>query len=220
MAKVKNRIRSVALIAIGIAVCSILMALPDVRPSSADVPWPTPPPGPRPPVPRVETDIKPVNVPLVTGATSWVVHPLAALVPRFPPVPSSAFQSSDGVRIVSDAGSIDSTIQLVYKPVVVADAIAPGPGQQLRKVFDLIVFDHQANQITINLRRPWVLEVPIRGLIQSFEDPARLLIARYDEKRGWIPLVTSYYRDRGTLQTRVLRVGLFGVIAEPSVISG
>ena len=197
-----------------------LIALTNAGSISADDPWPTPPPGPRPSVPKVIVDdgIKPVDTPLVAGATKWVVLPLAMLLPRFPPVPSSSFQAPDDVRIVSDAGSIDSTIQLVYEPIPAADAQPPGPHQSLRKAFDLRTFDHQANRITLDLRRPWLLEVPIRGLIQSFEDPARFLIARYDEKSGWVPLVTSYYRNQGVLQVRILQVGRFAILAEPGVI--
>ena len=152
-----------------------------------------------------------------------MVLPLSMLVPRFPPVPSSSFQSPDGVRIVSDAGSITTTVQLVYTPVLMTDTdkvSPPGPPQELRKVFDLRAYDHRANPTSLDLRRPWVLEIPIRGLTQPFEDPARLLIARYEENRGWVPLVTNYHRNRGTLLARVLKVGRFAVLAEPRLISG
>ena len=87
-------------------------------------------------------------------------------------------------------------------------------------MFDLSAYDHRANQISLDLRRPWVLEVPIRGLAQPFEDPARLLITRYEKNRGWVPLVTSYHSNRGVLTARVLKVGLFAVLAEPRLISG
>lgn len=217
----RSRIRGLALIAIGATLSCVLIVLTSAGPISAELPWPTPPPGPRPPIPNVigDADIKAVDVP--PGGASWVILPLSMLVPRFPPVPSFTLSSPDGVRIISDAGSIDSTVQLVYESILsITNVPQPGPQQELRKVFDLRAYDHRANQIVLELKRPWVLEVPIQGLKQPFEDPARFLIARYDENRGWIPLVTSYYRTRGILQARVLTVGRFAVLAEPRVISG
>ena len=211
-----------ALIAIGIVLSSLSVVLSSVMPISADVPWPTPPPGPRPSVPRVigDADIKRVQVPLVTGAIPWVIHPISMPVPRFPPVPGFPFRSPDGVRLVSDAGSLLNTVQLIYEPIPITDAQAPGPQQQVRKGFDLRAYDHKTNPIALDLRRPWLLEVPTLGLTNSFEDPARLLIARYDDGWGWVPLVTHPQRDRGTLQARVLKVGRFGVLFEPRAVSG
>lgn len=217
MTLTKNK--SVALAFISILLSYVLIVLANANPSSADNPWPTPPPGPKAPLPRVisEDNIKPVEVPQVAGATRWVILPLAMPIPRFPPVPSSTFQSPDGVQIVSDAGSINTTVQLTYAPVPVDEARAPHPHQELRRVFDIRVFDHSASRIDLELRRPWVLEVPVTGLTKSFENPARLLIARYDEGTGWVPLVTSYYASSGILQARVLQVGRFAVLAEPGV---
>ena len=216
-------IRGLALIAIVIALSSVLVVLGAARPILADVPWPTPPPGPQPPIPKVigGADIKPADVPHdVPNAISWVILPRLMVLPRFPPIPSTSFQSLDGVRIISDAGSIHSTVQLVYEPIPIDDAPPIGPYQNLQKVFDLRAFDHESKRITLDLRRPWVLEVSIQGLTRSFEDPTRLLIAHYDENRGWVPLITHYYRGRGILQARVLKAGLFAVLAEPKVISG
>ena len=153
--------------------------------------------------------------PIYPEVTRWVVLPLSSLLPRFPPVPSFSFQAPDGVRIVSDAGSIISTVQLVYRQSPDDKVSNPGPGQELRKVFDLDAYDHRAKPISLDLRRPWILEVPIRGLTKTFEDPARLLIARHEEDRGWVPLVTNYHQNRGVLQARVLKVGRFAVLAEP-----
>ncbi len=218
----QSRTRGLALIAMAISISCFLVVLTDFRPIAADDPWPTPPPGPRAPVPRVIGlgEITPVEVSNVSGVARWVVLPLSSFVPRFPPVPSSSYQASDGVGIVSDAGSIISTIQLVYRPLPIEEGSSPGPRQELRKLFELGAYDDRANPISLDLRRPWVLDVPIRGLLQTFEDPARLLIARYDEDRGWVPLVTSYHQNRGILQALVLKVGRFAVLAEPRLISG
>ena len=210
----QTRIRNTCLGALA-ASLAIVLALIGSGLISADVPWPTPPPGPRPPDPRViSSGIKPANVPAVAGATLWLIPPLAVPVPRFPPVPSSEFDSPDGVRIVADAGSITSTVQVVYEPIPVAQAKPAAAGQGLRKVFVLRSYDHQADRVDLGMRRPWTMDVQISGLTESFEDPGRLLIARYDDSLGWTPLVTSYYRDSGILRARLLGMGTFAVISE------
>ena len=214
------RIRGLSLTIMAAVLACGLMFLTDTGPASANDPWPTPPPGPRPPVPNVieVSNIKPVEVP--RGATSWVIPPVAMFAPRFPPVPSNLFRSNDGVSILSDAGSITTTVQIVYQPVENWEGLPNSPLQEVRKVFDLRAFDHQAKQISLDLRRPWVLDVGLQGIAEDFDDPARFLIARYEEGIGWVPLVTSYRRNQGILQARVLQVGRFAVLAEPSVISG
>jgi hypothetical protein len=115
---------------------------------------------------------------------------------------------------------VDRTLQLSFVPVDLDEATQPPKHQLLRLAFDLRAFDHNAEEITPVLRRPWVLEIPTRGLTRLDETPARLLIARYDEKDGWVPLTTTYHRSRGILQARILRVGLFGVVMEPNVVPG
>ena len=125
------------------------------------------------------------------------------------------------MRVISDAGSILTTLQLVYEPIPdLDDAPSPGPLQELRKVFDLRVYDHNANRTSPDLQRPWVLEVPVQGLTGALEDASRLVIARHVDGEGWMPLVTSYYIDRGILQARVLEVGLFAVVHEQKAITG
>ena len=133
--------------------------------------------------------------------------PLAMPVPRFPPVPSSSFDAPDGVRITSDAGSIITTVQLTYEPVQIDKARPAVPGQELRKAFTLRAFDHEAGSIRLDLRRPLVLEIPVRDLTRSFETPDRLLIARYHDSAGWVPLVTHYHRSLGVLRARVSGTG-------------
>ena len=214
----QGRIRGLALITTGVALSFVLIILTNSGPILADVPWPTPTPGPEPPISKLidVSEIKPVVVP---GATSWVIPPLSMPVPRFPPVPAFPVEAPDGVRVISDAGSINSTVQLVYESLA-ADEAPPAPsGLELRTAFDLRAFDHRAKPITLGLLRPWVLEIPIQ-LAKSFEDPDRLLIARYTEDQGWAPLVTHFHRKRGILQARVLEAGLFAILAEPRVILG
>lgn len=140
-------------------------------------------------------------------------------IPRFPPVPSTQFQSPDGVRITSDAGSIVSTIQLVYQPIAIGDAPSPRGRLELRKAFDLNGYDIQGSRTELDLRRPWVVEIPVRGLTKTFEDPSRLLIARYEGDAGWVPLVTTHHLQREVLEARVLEAGRYGVLAETGIIS-
>ena len=207
---------------ITLAVLGAFILLSDARSTGADNPWPTPPPGPKPSAPRVvaESDIKRVEVPPVAGASSVVVLPLSMPLPRFPRVPSSTFEWFGGVRLTIDAGSIGHTLQLSFIPLDLEDAPQPPERQQLRLAFDLLAFDHDAKKIPPDLRRPWVLEIPIRGLTRSFEDPARLLVVRHEEKRGWVPLTTTYHKTRAVLQVRILKVGRFAVVMEPNVVAG
>ncbi len=209
--------RSTAFALTAAALSAVLLLLASTGPLSADTPWPTPPPGPEAPVPRIiSSGIQPVTLP---GATSWVVLPQAMNIPRFPPVPSTQFQSPDGVRITSDAGSIVSTIQLVYQPIAIGDAPSPRGRLELRKAFDLNGYDIQGSRTELDLRRPWVVEIPVRGLTKTFEDPSRLLIARYEGDAGWVPLVTTHHLQREVLEARVLEAGRYGVLAETGIIS-
>ena len=204
------------------SVCLLLASLTYTTFISADSPWPTPPPGPQPPVPKVidGRDIRPVQVSSVPGSAVWIVPPLAMVIPRFPPVPSSTFESPDGVRIIIDAGSLVTTVQLLYEPTQIGEAQSAGPRAELRKVFDLRAFDHQGKKTTLNLMRPWVLEVQGTGLLGPLDDPARLLIARYEEDRGWVPLVTSYHHAQDIFHARILKIGRFALLAERRDISG
>ena len=208
-------LRNAGLVTTGLALSCALILITSSDPILADVPWPTPPPGPQAAAPNViATGIVPAQVPAVPGSTLWVIPPLAMPVPRFPPVPSSSFDAPDGVRITSDAGSIITTVQLTYEPVQIDKARPAVPGQELRKAFTLRAFDHEAGSIRLDLRRPLVLEIPVRDLTRSFETPDRLLIARYHDSAGWVPLVTHYHRSLGVLRARVLELGQFAVLAE------
>jgi len=207
----------------GVALGLLVVLISNTWPTFAAEPWPTPPPGPQPSIPRVisQESIKRVSVPLVPGATSSEIPPLPMHLPRFPPVPGFHFEASESVRVISDAGSIRETLQLVYEPKPeLSDAPSPGSLQELRKVFDLRVYDHQASRVSPELLRPCVLEVVAQGLSRSFEEPSRLIIARYDGEKGWVPLVTNYHIDRGILQARILEFGLFAVIHESRAITG
>ena len=216
---IHSRVRGLTLAIVGLVLSAALAVLVKESPLFADVPWPTPPPGPeaRPPVVIDPANVKAVQVPEVAGAASWVILPLSAPIPRFPPVPSSRIESPDGFRLTSDAGSIDSTAQLLYTPIPPDEGPASTKYQEVQKLFELKTFDHRANRTTLVLHRPWVLELPVRA---PYGDPTRLVIARHSKEQGWQPLVTSYHRSRGVLQARVLELGLFAILFEPRVVSG
>ena len=205
---------------VGLALCFMLLIMTDTGRTSAESPWPTPPPGPEPPNPRVidSSSIKLANVP--PGGTAWVVHPLRMPIPRFPPLPSTQLQFPNGVQIISDAGSIYTTLQIVHEDLPVSESPAAGPRQEVRKLFDVRAFDHRGKHITPDLRRAWVLQVTTPGLTEGSEDPGRLLLARHDKDSGWVPLVTHYYRSLGTLEALILEVGRFAVLYEHRVVSG
>ncbi len=178
--------------------------------------WPTPPPAPRSPPPEIIPfdQITPVPVVTVSGAASAVIHPLlAGSVPRIPPLKDVTFESPDGIRLISEAGSLQRTVQLLYAPVPLDDAPQAGPNQQLLRTFDLSTFDDQASRVSPSLERSWLLEVPLEGLDLGSNHPTRLLLALYDpETQRWAPLVTSYFSKRGLLLARLLDVGLFAIL--------
>ncbi len=211
--------RRAGLAVAGIVVSITLILLAHDGGIFADVPWPTPPPGPEAKLPNVidPANVKQVDIPRVEFAISWLISPLAMPVPRFPPVPKSEVQSKDGLLLVIDAGSIDSTVQVVYEPLPLDKAPSSARHQEMLKAFDLQAFDHRAKRITLNLQRPWVLELPIRT---PYGDPSRLVIARYTADHGWLPLVTSYHQSRGILEARVLSLGRFAILSEPRIVSG
>ena len=220
-----HRIRALAPLAVIVALIGAIGVVTNAGPLGADGhPWPTPPPGPKPSAPRVvaESDIKRIEVPSVAGAGVVVVLPLSMPLPRFPKVPSAVHEWPGGVHLTIDAGSVDRTLQLSLVPVDLDKAPKPRKHQLLRLAFHLRTFDHEAKEIELELRRPWVLEIPTRGLTQvpEAEDPARLLIVRHEGEDGWVPLTTTYHRARGVLQARILHVGLFAVVMEPNVVAG
>lgn len=212
--------RAGGLIGIGFALCFVLLVVTGTELVSAESHWPTPPPGPKPPAARV-IDASNLKLPKVPpGATAWVVHPLPLIVPRFPPLPSTQLDFPGGVQIISDAGSIFTTLQIVHEELAISESPDPGQLQEVRKLFDVRAFDHEGKGVTPDFRRPWRLQVATLGLTEGSEDPGRLLLARHDKDRGWVPLVTHYYRSQGTLQALILDVGRFAVLYERRVLSG
>ena len=185
----------------------------------SDPPWPTPPPAP--PAPRARIiplgQITEVALPSVTGASSVVLHPISGgPVPRIPPLRSVTFDSYQDVRLISEAGSLLHTVQVVYAPVSMSDAPSPDRHQILLRTFDLFAYDHQAKLVSPPLVRPWVLEVRLEELELGQAHPSQLLLARFDsQSKRWAPLVTSYFPSKGLLMAKILDVGRFAIMAEP-----
>ena len=184
-------------------------------------PWPTPPPAPPLPLPSVVSisDIVPVNPPLVPGASAALFLPLVpGPVPRIPPLRGTPFETSDGLRLISQEGTLDQTVQLTYEPLAIDRASPFGPHLQPLQAFQLRTFDHRAREFTPSLRRPWVLEIPIPDSDQGPVNPEKLLIARWEKDGGWIPLITSYHRTRHVLILRVLQPGRY-VLLQDSLVA-
>ena len=182
--------------------------------ANAEPRWPTPPPAPPAPDPRIETDITPVPIPPIDGATRWVVQPIPqGSIPVIPPLASDTFEAPGHLKVTIEAGSLDRTIQLTYVPLPVDQAPLPERLQSVVKAFDLLAFDHRGRILHPALRRPWVLEVSIDTLGGAVSDPGRLIFARFEQGR-WLPLVTYYFRHDNRLLVRVLKTGRFAVLAE------
>lgn len=182
--------------------------------ASADSPWPTPPPAPPAPPPTVERVIAPVVAPPVAGAVVRVIHPLPlGAIPAIPPLPSTTFEGSGAVKITIEAGSLDRTIQLMYVPLAPDQAASPGRSQKVVWAFDLKSYDARGREFQPNLRRPWVLQVPVAQIPGNSGDPRQLLFARYEDG-SWLPQVTSYFPSDNVLVSRILQTGRFAILAE------
>ena len=46
------------------------------------------------------------------------------------------------------------------------------------------------------------------------------MLARFEKGEGWLPLVTSYHRNRGLIEALVLELGLFAVLTETRASGG
>lgn len=199
---------------IALVALSGLVTLLIINLVSADSPWPTPPPAPLVTRPKFEGNITPVDVPPVAGAVSSVIQPiLQDFLPAIPPLNRVTFHSPDSLKVTIEAGSLDRTIQLIYVPVPLDQAVRPDRLQRLLRVFDLKPYDHRGREFQPELRRPWIMEVPVSKLPGPTGDPSRLLFARFEGGR-WVPLVTSYFRDDNVLVARILETGRFAILAE------
>ncbi len=190
-------------------------------------PWPTPPPGPVGVIPEVvpANEVTPVPVPSAPGSIALQVDPIfAGPVPRFPPRPSIPVETGesdpqDRVTLEFDAGALLRTAQLTYQPLPVGLAPAPPTGRRLLRAFQLSLYDPKGAPITPTFKFPVRMSLHPRpqDVAAAGNNPARLLLARYDDQaQHWQPLVTTSSHAGDTIMARILQPGLYALIAIPA----
>ncbi len=213
----------------GLVLVALLTGIRGPSDVLAQQPWPTPPPAPSEAFPLVipSSQVVPVSAPLRPGSMALQLDPLyAGPVPRIPPRPSVEVLSGesdplDRISLAFDAGTLESTVQLTYELLPLEEVPSPGPGKLLLKTFRVQMYDHTGVTINPTFRYPvrLTLKGGPQGMAAAGNDPARLLVARFDTQHGrWLPLVTNYVAETDTLLVRILQPGLFGVIAQPSPV--
>jgi len=218
-----------------VAVAAALGLLVDVRgvPSTstvqAQVPWPTPPPGPstRPLTVIPADQVVPVAAAQKPGSIAATINPVwPGPLPRIPPLPSIPLITSEPdpqerVQIVIEAGTFLETFQMTYEPIAASDAPRPLRGQHLRRAFRIRTFDHRGQETPLEFSRP--VKVMVRYQHQDLEaaggDPGALFMARWDASSDtWVPLVTAVMPQEQAIAIRILSPGLLALIAEPDPV--
>ena len=224
--------RTAALIAwpTSLGLIALLVSLLGPSAARAQTPWPTPPPAPIGAFPQVipASEITPVPAPTSPGSIALQVDPIfAGRVPRIPPRPSTTILSGeadtqDRITLHIDAGAIDRTLQLSYEPLAIDQVSHVESGRQIQRAFRLQAYDQTASVMTVPFQYPvrLSLHVQARELATTSNDPARLLLARFDTQHNrWLPLVTTYQATDATLMVRILQPGLFALIAQPPPVT-
>lgn len=225
--------RTAALIAwpVGLGLVALLLGPWGHSAVLAQTPWPTPPPAPVGAFPQVipVSQITPVPVPASPGSIALQVDPIfAGLIPRIPPRPATTILSGeadaqDRITLRIYAGAMNRTLQFTYDPLAIDQVPQPGFGLQIQRAFRLQAYDHTAVAITPSFKNPVRLSLHAQEqeIAAAGNDPARLLIARYDTQSSrWLPLVTTYQAADATLMVRILQPGLFALIAQPPPVPG
>ena len=216
-------------VALGLA--ALLSSILGPTKAVAQTPWPTPPPAPIGTFPQVipAFEIVPVPAPGEPGSMALQVDPIfAGPVPRIPPRPSTPIVTGETdpqsrVTLRFDAGTIDQTVQLTYQPLRIDQTQPAPPGSQIRRAFRVRLFDHKAIPMDTSFRYPvrLILSPHESDLTAASDDPARLLMARFDpDGNRWQRLVTTYQSASNTLSAQILRPGLFALVAQPPPVSG
>ena len=186
-------------------------------------PWPTPPPAPL-VVPNTAIDggsISRVPVPRIAGATLEIINPIPFPdLPRVPPLPEQVFTSieedpSQRIKIRIEAASIVETIQLLSYPVEAANVPEPESTISIVRAFYIRVFDYRGKLVNPIVNRPWKLEVPISEVVSEDDTFLRLTLARYEiEEARWMLLVTSHFKEKNILVSRIASPGLYALVKE------
>ena len=205
----------------------LLAPLPGPRHATAQTPsWPTPPPAPIESLPDVipASLVSPVPAPETPGSIVLQVDPLfGGTLPRIPPRPYIPVFSGEAdpearITLEIEAGAINRTIQLRYQPLVAGAQPLVGPGRSVQRVFQIETFDHTGAPLALEFARPVRLRLRAAPdeLAAAGNEPFRLLLARLDPESGtWLALVTVFDPRDNTLMTRIVRPGVFALIAQP-----
>ncbi|MBI4338740.1 MAG: hypothetical protein HY680_02160 [Chloroflexi bacterium] len=214
---------------LGLAIAGLTTGLGGAPRALAQLPWPTPPPGPIGSFPEVvpANQVTPVAAPATPGSIALQIDPIfQGPVPRIPPRPSVAVSSAesdlqDRVTWEFDAGSLGRTTQLVYVPLPLPSAPGTGQGQTLVRAFRMDMYDTKGAPASPAFKIPVRLTLHPRPQERAASggDPSRLLVALYEPEQGrWQPLVTNYDPAKGTLLVRTFRPGLYGLLALPAPV--
>ena len=211
--------------------CATVLIIGVIGPAvaGAQVPWPTPPPGPSGFYPQVipSSEVKPISAPKSPGSIAVQVDPIfAGPVPRIPPRPSTTIVTGEAntenrVTLHIDAGAIDKTLQLTYEPINVDMVPSPGSRHQIQRAFRIETYTH-SGLITEEIF-PYPIRLTLRIHDQNIatvgSDPSRILLARFNPQRNeWVHLVTTYQPKDSRILVRILRTGLFALIAHHSPV--
>lgn len=205
-----------------VGVVSLLVGTPGVLATA----WPTPPPAPVGALPDVvpASKVTPVPAPEVPGGVAQQVDPIfAGLVPRIPPRPFVPFvggepDPANRVEVEFPAGSLPRTVQVTYEPLASERTAPVEEGSRVLRAFAVNIFDAAGAPIDLTFSAPVRMAVSFSAedIEASGGDPTRLVLARYEEKRErWNPLLTDHQLGKAKLLVRILRPGVFAVIAEP-----
>ncbi len=216
---------------VGLGLMTLLIGFWGYSVVLAQAPWPTPPPAPVGTFPQVipASEVTPVPAPRSPGSIALQVDPIfAGPIPRIPPRPYITILSGEPDahdRIILDvyAGTIDRTLQLTYEPLAIDQVPKAITGHRIQRAFRLQTYDHTAAAIVPVFRHPvrLILHAREQELSAAGNDPARLLVARFDAQRNvWLPLITTFQPADATLMVRILQPGLFALITQQPPVPG
>lgn len=197
----------------------------------AETPWPTPPPSPIGPLPRVipASQVIPVSAPETLGGIAVQLDPIfAGILPRIPPLISTSIVTGesdpqDRATIEFEVGTINRTIQLRYQPLPIGQVPPVSPGRSVQRAFQFEIFDHAGAPVPVEFARPVRLKLQAQQdeRLAGAAEPARLLLARLDSQTNtWLSLVTIFDFNNDTIMARVIQPGIFALIAQPPPVSG
>ena len=211
---------------VGLGLLALLILRIDSPAALAQAPWPTPPPAslgsPLQVIPA--SQVTPLPAPATPGGIVVQLDSIfAGYLPRIPPrsvtpIISGETDVEDRITLEFEAGATYRTLQLSYEPIPVGAVPPAVPGHAIQRAFRIAMFDHNNAPVAAEFACPVRLELHARHHEQQAvgNELARLLLARLDDHgTSWLPLVTVFDPKDGTVMARIVRPGLFALIAFP-----